>query len=319
MFSQLLPLDFMEGGGGWHALYPTPLKPYIEASTNESWTGLPIYRENKYGQYDEGGKPQWQRAFANADRNLVFMTRWLNEATVSEDDAKLAGGNKENLQGWIDWNPAKIEYMLKGYLGGPFTFLNNTVKTFETVAGKRDYEWRNMPLLNRLVYEGDERTEARAISNEYFRLLDEYNATSHKLKEYAGSEEAKSEDPLALAERIAFLNNNKEYLHYLVIHSYKPVLDKYNELKKEAEGEEKKVLEAEGDALRKELVDLIHAIDEGRMESVDAIDASIEENLLRILDAGTGSGEENATTISKAAQSGLKKHNKLVQERGIKE
>lgn len=315
LFSQLLPLDFMEGGGGWHALYPTPLKPYIEAKDNESWTGLPIYRENKYGQYDEGGKPQWQRAFANADRNLVFMTRWLNEATVSEEDAKLAGGNKENLQGDIDWNPAKIEYMLKGYLGGPFTFLNNTVKGFETVSGKRDFEWRNVPLLNRLVYEGDERTEARAISNEYFRLLDEYNATSHKLKEYAGSEEAKSEDPLALAERIAFLNSNKKYLHYLVIHSYKPVLDKYYELKKEAEGEEKKVLEAEGDALRKELVDLIHAIDEGRMESVDEIDASIEENLLRILDAGTGSGEENATTIYKATQRGLEKHDKLVQDR----
>ena len=309
MFSQLLPLDFMEGGGGWHAMYPTPLKPYIEASTNESWTGLPIYRENKYGQYDEGGKPQWQRAFANADRNLVFMTRWLNEATVSEDDAKLAGGNIENLQGWIDWNPAKIEYMLKGYLGGPFTFLNNTVKTFETVAGKRDYEWRNMPLLNRLVYEGDERTEARAISNEYFRLLDEYNATSHKLKEYAGSEESKREDPLALAERVAFLNNSKEYLHYLVIHSYKPLIDEYYKLKKESEG----------DMMRKELVDLIHSIDDERMESVDAIDAAIEKNLTGVLDAVLSSGDENAREISKAVQKGLKKHNKLVQERGIKE
>ena len=79
------------------------------------------------------------------------------------------------------------------------------------------------------------------------------------------------------------------------------------------------MLEAEGDALRKELVDLIHAIDEGQMESVDAIDATIEDNLIRILNAGSGSGEENAETIYNAAQRGLDKHDKLVQEREIED
>ena len=97
--SQVLPLDFMEGGGGWHAFVPSQLKPMVEANNNKSWTGLPIYRDNKYTPY----MPQWTRDYASANQQIVEGTRWLNEAT----------GGDDVTQGYIDWNTEKIEYMLK--------------------------------------------------------------------------------------------------------------------------------------------------------------------------------------------------------------
>ena len=82
-FSQVLPLDFMEGGGGWHCLYPTYVKPVIEAYSNQSWTGLPIYRKNTYGQYDVA--PEWQRAYSNTNNQIMAATKWLNEATGGDE------------------------------------------------------------------------------------------------------------------------------------------------------------------------------------------------------------------------------------------
>ena len=300
--SQLLPLDFMEGGGGWHAFVPTYAKPIVEAAANESWTGLPIYRPDKYDQYGEGGKPQWQRAYASTDRNLVSLTRWLNNVTISEHDLKLAGGNVEDVQGSIDWNPAAIEYVLKGYLGGPYTFASQLWKTGETVTGSREFEWRNVPLANRLLREGDERTEMRKVTNEYFNLLSEYNNTKHLLKQYEQREESGNETLVEKAERVNFLNNDPAYLRYLIIDSFKPVMDAYYNLGKEAEGEEKAELKATEDALRKQCVELVHAVDEGKDEDVDA---EIERVLGLIID-----DEGTDVQVVKKAQKAWKKHQK---------
>ena len=284
--SQVLPLDFMEGGGGWHAFVPSSVKPMVEAMDNKSWSGLPIYRDNKYTPY----KPQWTRAYASANQYIVEATKWLNDVT----------GGDEVAQGWIDWNPAAIEYMLEGYLGGLFTVYDRLQKTAQIMFGDREFDWRDVLFASRVLKHGDERTQARKVKNEYFDLKEEYEKTKSRLNGYKKIADSGREDALAYAERIDFLHNSKEYLHYEIMDYYTRILDAYSKLGKDAEGEEKKRIEAEENAVRDECVELIHAIDAGK--DID-VDAAIESMLERMLD----SEDEK---ISRAAENGLKRFDK---------
>lgn len=288
--SQVLPLDFMEGGGGWHAFVPSMIKPYVEAQSNTSWTGLPIYRDNTFKPYD----PEWTRAYSSANKQLVDATKWLNEATGGDDVTK----------GFIDWNPAKIEYLLKGYLGGYFTMYDRLQKTAETALGNRDFEWRNIPMASRVLREGDERTEARKLTNEYFDLVDEYNDTKHKVKEYEKISKSDREDAIKYAQKLAYLNNSDEYTRYLLMEYYKPILDQFNDMVKEADGEQAKRIKDEENALRRELINIIHSIDDGA--EID-VDAAIDEMLMGILN-----DEQSDISLRKKAQNTIKKHRKAM-------
>ena len=284
--SQVLPLDFMEGGGGWHAFVPTQIKPFVEASSNQGWTGLPIYRDNKF----KPNAPQWTRAYDSANRQLVTATKWLNEAT----------GGDDVTQGFIDWNPAKIEYMLKGYLGGYFTMYDRLQKTAETVLGKRDFEWRNVPVVSRVLKQGDERTAARKVKNEYFDLLDEYEKTKEHLSGYKKIAGSDREDATKYAERIDFLHYSKEYLHYQIMDYYKPLLDAYYKMEKEADDADKRQIQAEENLLRREFVDLTHSVDDGKDIDVDAYVTSMMDRMLK----------SEREEISKAAERAYKRHDK---------
>lgn len=251
--SQVLPLDFLEGGGGWHVIFPTYAKPAVEAYANESWTGLPIYKENKYGQYDN--LPEWQRAYPNTNMLLVNGTRWINEATVSGD--LYTGGNNEDVKGFINWNPARIEYMLRGYLGGYYSMYEHSAKTISTIAGKREFEWRNIPLAHVLITEGDERTAERSIKNEYYKIVDDYENTDHKVSQYDEKSHTEKENE----ERRQKLNTDKRYLRHEIVDIYKTLIDKLNDTKKNADEEEKKAIEEYQAGLRKEMVDMVHNLE----------------------------------------------------------
>ena len=259
--SQVLPLDFMEGGGGWHAVIPSAAKPIVEAMSNTAWTGLPLYKE---GKFDSEFAPQWTKAYANTNSYLVAGTRWLNEAT----------GGSDIEQGWIDWNPAKIDYMLRGYLGGYATFMGNVSNDVDVLLGKKEFDWRYVPVVNRFVKEGDERTEARKVKSEYFDLLREYERTSYLLKGYQKIVDSGKEGVLEAAERIAFLNSSPAYARYEVVDAFKPTIDAIRKALKEAEGEERTALEAQEDEMRRTVVGLVHQVDEGE-EAAPLIDEAL--------------------------------------------
>ena len=284
--SQVLPLDFMEGSGGWHAFVPSQIKPFVEAATNKGWTGLPIYRENKFKPY----APQWTRAYDSANKQLVEATKWLNEKT----------GGDDVTQGFIDWNPAKIEYMLKGYLGGVFTMYDRLQKTTETVFGQRDFDWRNIPVASRVLKQGDERTAARKARSEYSDLLHEYENTRERLRGYEKIVDSKREDYMEYAERIDFLHHSKEYTHYQILDYYKPLFDAYYKLEKDADGADKRQIQQEEDVLRREFVDLIHAVDDGKDVDVDAHIINMMNDMLK----------SDREEVSKAAGRAYKRHDK---------
>lgn len=237
--SQVLPLDMLEGGGGITPFIPSSVKPLVEAYVlNRRWTGLPVYKDTPYNKSD----PEWTKAYKSADQTLVEISKFINEATGGDDFKK----------GAIDINPAKVEYLLSGVLGGYENTVEKLKKMAETAAGQRDFEWRNMLLANRVVTSGDESTEFRKLQNEFYRYKDEADETKRLLRKY---ENAENEGVLGMAEKVDFLMNSDEYRRYEIYEEYKDDIDAYREMIQDSNDRyEKKDLERELYGVIKEML-----------------------------------------------------------------
>lgn len=241
--SQIMPLDMLEGGGGISPFIPSAVKPATEAYImNKGWTGLPIYKDTPFNKND----PEWTKAYANADQHLVEFTKWLNEISGGDDYKK----------GSIDINPAKIEYLLNGTFGGVISFPNKIKKSVETANGEREFEWRNIPIANRLITSGDERTAYRKLQNEYFKYKEEFEETKRLHRKY---EKAEENGIMGYAEKVNQLENSPEYLRYEVFDYFKSDIDANDKVMGEAANEaEREELKQEQMAVKRELVDAMH-------------------------------------------------------------
>ena len=240
--SQLLPLDFLEGGGGLKALIPSSIKPFAEAYGYEkSWTGLPLYKDTPYNK----DMPEWTKAYKSANRYLVDLSEALGEAS---------GGDKYT-KGAIDINPAKVEYVLTGYFGGVANTIDRLTKMGETMVGQREYDPKSFLVLNRVLKNGDERTEYKAVNNEYFRLKEEHDRTGKRLRNY---ERDTNEGIFDFAEKIDFLYNSPEYRRYEIFEDYRRDIDALYDMLKEAneygDEEEAKDIEAQLNEEKKEMI-----------------------------------------------------------------
>ena len=251
--SQVLPLDFLEGanptshdGLNWksasHPFIPSAVKPFMEAYImNRGWTGMPVAKETPFNELD----PEFKRVYQSTDQNLAEMSRWLNNST---------GGN-DYRKGAIDVNPAKIEYLLNGTFGGMFSFPMKLKKTGETVFGDRDFEWRNMPLANRVVKTGDERTENRKLQNEYYKYRAEAERTEH---EFSGFMKEGAHGIMESARRADLMYNSEEFLRWRITAAYEPTLAALRKAGQEAPEGERKEWQREYYARMRELVDALH-------------------------------------------------------------
>lgn len=237
--TQLLPVDMLEGSGGWKPFVPSAVKPFAEVWTNKGWTGMPIYKDTPWDK----DAPEWTKAYKSANGMLVGVSEYLNEWT----------GGDPYTKGWIDINPAKVEYLLNGYFGGVSNTVDKLVKMGETAAGNREYDPRSFLFVNRLLKSGDERTEQRAVNNEYFRLKEEHDKLKARLKHY---EDDTANGVFDYAEKISWLNNSPEYRRMVLFEKYSYDIDAIaRELKEPMSDNERKSLEAELNALKKELVE----------------------------------------------------------------
>ena len=186
--------------------------------------------------------PEWTKAYKSANKYIVNLASVLNEAT----------GGDPYTKGFVDINPAKIEYMLNGYFGGISGTIDKMAKMGETWLGDREYDPRSFLLWNRLVKAGDERTEYRAVNNEYFRLKEEHDRLKTRLRHY---EEDTDNGIFDFAEKIDFLYNSPEYERYEIFEDYQgQIQDLYNELKETVDDEERKDIEAEMNEIKKEMI-----------------------------------------------------------------
>lgn len=241
-FSQVLPIDMFGGERGMRNLFPSYAQPIYDVTTNTSWTGVPISKQTPFNEY----APEWQKAYQSTDTYLVDASRWLNEAS---------GGNAHK-KGAIDINPAEVEYLLESYLGGVYTFPQKMVKLGETLAGERELEWRNMPLANRVLKNGDERTAQRKLKKEYFDFQKKGFGEMNEewrgfLKDYRkGDESAEA--------HLRELWDTPEFKQWLIFKSHQGAMKKLNNAIKMTDGEEQQVFEEEYYKLMREVVNGIN-------------------------------------------------------------
>lgn len=237
-FSQLMPIDFLEGGGGWNAFVPSSVKPFAEVIANKSWTGMPLYKDTPWNK----DMPEWTKSYKSGNKYLINLAAVMNDVS----------GGDQYTKGSIDINPAKVEYLLNGYFGGVSNTIDKTSKMFDTMFGDREYDPRNWLILNRVLKNGDERTEYRAINNEYFRMKEEHDKIKARLKHY---EDDTDNGVMDYADKINWLYNSPEYRRMEIYEDYSADIDAYNnELKEPLSDKERKEVTDGLNALKKQLV-----------------------------------------------------------------
>lgn len=239
--SQVMPLDLMDDSGATHALMPSLAKPFFEAQTNHSWMGRPIWKDTDYNK----AMPDWTKAYKATGGAYVWLAKELNAIT----------GGDDYKQGWVNINPAKLEYMLKGYLGGLYTAADQIIKSSETAFGDREFSMRDVPILSGFLDGADERNDMRNVNNTYYHFKEEAKEALRLGKSYESDLEQGKSDSTDYAKKLDELVNTKSYERALLFDDLSKEIEAMQKALKEAtDPKEAEELQAEIDKQKKALV-----------------------------------------------------------------
>ena len=239
--SQIMPLDLMDDSGPIHALTPSLFKPALEAYSNHSWMGRPIWKDTDYNK----DMPDWTKAYKATGGAYVWLAKELNALT----------GGDDYKQGWVNINPAKLEYMLKGYLGGLYTAADQIIKSSETAFGDREFSMRDVPILSGFLDGADERNDMRNVNNTYYHFKEEAKEVLRLGKSYESDLEQGKSDSTDYAKKLDELVNTKSYERALLFEDLSKEIEEMQKALKEAtDPKEAEELQAEIDKQKKALV-----------------------------------------------------------------
>ena len=239
--SQIMPLDLMDDSGPIHALTPSLAKPALEALTNHSWMGRPIWKDTDYNK----AMPDWTKAYKSTGGVYVWLAKELNA---------LSGGD-DYKQGLINLNPAQLEYLFKGYLGGLYTAADQIIKSSETAFGDREFSMRDVPILSGFLDGADERNDMRNVNNTYYHFKEEAKEVLRLGKSYESDLEQGKSDSTDYAKKLDELVNNKSYERALLFEDLSKEIEEMQKALKEAtDPKEAEELQAEIDKQKKALV-----------------------------------------------------------------
>jgi hypothetical protein len=139
---------------------------------------------------------------------LVAASKFLSEAT----------GGDYGARGGVEINPAVVQHIMEGMFGGPVTFANKVLAQYDVLVGDKEFEWRNVPFLNRLVKDGGGKAQERMLNREYRNNEERYEQMHSQevdyqkfIKDASNSEEERAEyqrklDELRASEEYKMLN-----------------------------------------------------------------------------------------------------------------
>ena len=239
--SQIMPLDLMDDSGPIHALMPSLFKPAFEAYSNHSWMGRPIWKDTDYNK----AMPDWTKAYKSTGGVYVWLAKELNA---------LSGGD-DYKQGLINLNPARWEYLFKGYLGGLYTEADQIIKSSETAFGDREFSMRDVPILSGFLDGADERNDMRNVNNTYYHFKEEAKEVLRLGKSYESDLEQGKSNSTDYAKKLDELVNDKSYERALLFEDLSKEIEEMQKALKEAtDPKEAEELQAEIDKQKKALV-----------------------------------------------------------------
>ncbi len=137
---------------------PSVAVPFFEAWRNTDFKGDPIYRDD-FTLASKEYQPRYTRAYGSTNPAYVALSRGLNALAGGNDELTSAIKVDENgniSRRWygyaFDINPAIVEHIIDGFMGGITTFPSNTIKTISSaISDEKEVELYNVPILNRFV------------------------------------------------------------------------------------------------------------------------------------------------------------------------
>ena len=247
-FAEMMPLNFVtDGAGPWNAFTPDAFKPIVQAYiANKDWTGKPIYRDNGFNKE----LPEWTKAYAGTSKWLVNSAELLNE---------FAGGDKYK-SAWLDVNPARLEHLFTGYLGGFGDMIMGTGKTLAMLWDEDYRNVRNTPVIKAFLNQSDERTSYAQVKKDYASFKKEYDDTVRRLNGYE-KEMNRQESAIEYAERMDFLQRSSQMKRYEVMRLFERELNKlYEEMKKNPDKDVQKSITVSINQLKANAVEALRSI-----------------------------------------------------------
>ena len=210
-FTGLLPIDFTGNGGNLSiTLTPTVLQPVAQYMFNTDYFGRKVYNDNEKKKF----APGWTKAFSSTPPALIEATKFLNSLT---------GGNDVD-RGVVNLNPDVINHFVKGYFGGPATFVTQMssllYKGFKGDA--KEIRWRDVPVASRFVQQLDERSVRSSAQGSYKDFKEETEETEYLLSNY--KKQVKM-GKMEYAKMITDLIKSPEYQRYKIAKAYKKPMD----------------------------------------------------------------------------------------------
>lgn len=151
--SGMLPLDPSEGG---QAVVPDAVRPLWEVYTNKNFMGLPIYKDTPWNK----SAPEWTKSYKGTSQWLVEGCKYIN---------RLSGGD-DVTAGTVDINPAMVQHVFRGYLGGMWGFYRDLGNISWDLLNGEDIEVKQVPFARKLVTVSDERTAEQRLKREYWDM-----------------------------------------------------------------------------------------------------------------------------------------------------
>ena len=220
-FADMLPLNFIgDGSVDFSAFVPNVVKPFYEVGINTDWTGKPIYRDNPFNK----PLPEWTKAYKGTTEMLVKSTELLNE---------ISGGDKYKT-GAIDLNPAIVEHLIYGYLGGFAQTLVGGYKTLAAIAGNEEYQnVRHTPIIKAFLKQSDERTDFAQVKKDYARYREEFLETGRLRSAYEKASD-RTDDPKKYTQKLVELETSAAFIRYEIMKEFEDELSEiYDEIEED--------------------------------------------------------------------------------------
>lgn len=233
---------------------PTMLRPVIEVyPINQDYMGNEISKK-PFLSSQEGIIPQWQLAPKSTNKILVGISKMINNLAggtdnISSSVPRKVGRSEPYGYGFFtDFNPAKIEHIFEGYLGGRLRFWNDMYKTANSILEKEVPDKQNIPVFRRL-YQG---AKQKSGWPEFYETRDYVEQINARMKDY--------KDRGDIEGQIS-INNYYNAQIIAIFKSYeKPILEISKNLNDVNYKAYKKQLEDQRDFLLKDFEQKIHEL-----------------------------------------------------------
>ena len=250
-FSDLIPID-PHGAveASWAELTPDALRPFSQLAANRNFMGSRIYNE-----WANPNTPGYLQARTNK-KGKPFSTDIVYNAAKDLDS--FTGGDGVE-RGLISVNPDIIEHFARGYFGGLYSSIMQTINTTSKIAGFNQMgdvklSIRDTPLKTFFASKEDLRASNGGINKKYFEIRDEIKETRRKTKGYQDQAQRGDLTIEQFSQQIERLSKQIEKQNQ--VYPYILQIEKYERALKELDGEELREAERIISELKKQVIEI---------------------------------------------------------------